>query len=488
MGKSLHGGGVDFPLRAPSDQLRTDLEQGKQLVKQAAQEMRATANLSIASPTQLGSSTASAKFESNVQAKMARMQEMSVSRAENNRIATAARNRLGIMQPGEQREMNRFLADEASARNADLGAGASYRGRGALVRTNPRAAGGGFNIMGMNPAYLAAGGLGVAAAVAGGMARGMADEHNQRLHERMDVDFLRGERGVFARTGGNTAGLDADIRLRQSQGIKERREIFQNDVPILGSIARFMSKIDGATAALDKEIKVRERAVAVTYAAIESQRESTLRVAEFKFGQRQNPLAVLQARQKDEIEQLERAFAKDPTNVEAGIALDRRRQAQGQEKEFNVNVEAVRQRRIGTNAQAERYRGAEAIARLRGHGTQEFAARRVREMEEMEQSYRERIVNATPEEARTLKEQRNQARFNFQLETQIEARDLSLGRSGKSGSAADAGIFGRLNRERYSGEQRNLAAMSDEAMRQLSAALQENTEAMKRRGEQWNDD
>lgn len=496
MAKSLTGGGVDFPIRASSDQLKSDLEQGKQLVKQAAQEMRATANVAINAPGDLGAATATAVRGGNVNAAYEQLKRRETNRRErestrNSAIAMYQQDTGMVVRDRPQiqfeRELSRQRAAESAERDAELGTGASYRGRGALARTNPRAVGLGEQLAGYaSSPTAAAGALGAAGYVGFGMVRSGFQNYINSQIVGNDMSLMAAERARLASRGLNPSGLDADMRLRQSQGFQQQRENSYS-IPVIGQLTRFADAVSGATKALDLEIKTRERATATTHAAIESQRESVLRIAEFKFGQRQNPIDVLKARQADEIAQLERAFAKDPTNTEAGIALDKRRSAQGEEMQFAKNVEAARQRRIGTNAQTERYRGAEAIARLRGNGVQEFAVRRAREHDEMEQSFRERIAQATPEEARTLREQRNQARFNFQIETQVQGRDLSLSRSGRAGSVAEAEIFGRLNSARYAGERQTGQAMADNAMRQLTEALRENTTEMKRQGG-WSDD
>src|SRR5258706_18173 len=116
MGKSLHGGGVDFPTRATSDQLQGDLAKAEGRVKQSGQRMRVTANTSIAGAADLGPAVASSQFESNVTARMARMQESSARRQQNNLELTAARNRSGVMLPSESRDLARFLANQDTQR------------------------------------------------------------------------------------------------------------------------------------------------------------------------------------------------------------------------------------------------------------------------------------------------------------------------------------------------------------------------------------
>lgn len=92
--------------------LRTQLTETKTMVKEAVREINATSNVALTSGGDVGGTTASSRRESAIATTMAKMKAQQADRQEESIIRAAARNRLGISTPQEQREIARFREQE----------------------------------------------------------------------------------------------------------------------------------------------------------------------------------------------------------------------------------------------------------------------------------------------------------------------------------------------------------------------------------------
>lgn len=475
MAKNIGAGGVDFTIRANKEQLRADLEDSKKMVKQAAQEMSATTNLSIAAPTDLGATTAARLKPGNVQKKMDELQKKAERQQEAYETEREARRQLGMplgYRDRKDAEAQRVQIAAAGRRQweaammgrapsmGDIEDAARFEAKaGKKLSVQEPARQGNFIY---SSAYAAAIALAYFAKEATNIAVGIRNSGIALNISRERLAGIASHQVAFGISGEN-AGVAADYASSIAQYNLSREEVHQN-APFA-----FLRNLVYSEKYLKRqqEAELAQQEAAATNGALSSQ--SALRV---RLAATRGDYPAFKQQQAEQMRDISLMRARFPKNDTLKDLENQTRDTQSSELDIKSRLEFARRQRVSVNTNATEYSGAESLANLTGNSIQAFAARRAREKQEMEQQFQEKLAPGMQKDERDLIEkQLRQARANFSIESRLQMRDLTMRPSGREISTAEVPLLGAANKARYWGDQLNTKGMADDATRQLTDAM-----------------